>query len=272
LVLILAIWVEGLGHEPITEKEYEYAKMFRRRMEKAQNNLKNSQDAEYVQKWLDKSADELLVNWVRYTDYDLEKSEKALLKSLEWKRKSKIDEVLNWEPPKEFKDKYPFAVTGFEDNGKPLLYIAYGVWDVRDGISKGIRDDMFKQMAKSFEEAMNTPNPETGELPTQFVYIVNMDKFSLRQVTSIRVLGAVASYVGLFEANYPLYPQDVFIVNAPSYFSAIFQILKNVLNAKAFSLLKIYAPEDKSWKKDMEGIVSPRNLPTTLGGEYPLDF
>ena len=110
------------------------------------------------------------------------------LKSLEWHKEQNIDTILEWIPPATYPIEYNYEIVGEDLEGRPITVVPFGVWDVRKVINSGERNSWLRytdQMFANQFEKMKENSIKYEREVTQFVFIVDMANFPMRQLTSI---------------------------------------------------------------------------------------
>lgn len=113
--------------------------------------------------------------------------------SLLWRANNKIDRLLDSGPDAEMLKRYPFYLDGVDKQGRPVLTIPYGTWDVRSLIEAEGPDRMVLHLNLLLESVMaqvrektiankDEPGRNNG---LQFVVVSNMDGYSYRQLANM---------------------------------------------------------------------------------------
>jgi len=92
------------------------------------------------------TEDEYLIRWLRARNLDVDKAEQMLKTSMEWREKEDIKGLNSWDAPVTVSQDFLYKFTGEDSEGRPVLVVPFGRWEVRKLIEMGCKDDCFKYM------------------------------------------------------------------------------------------------------------------------------
>ncbi|RXG57157.1 SEC14-like protein 3 [Armadillidium vulgare] len=112
------------------------------------------------------SSDSELSKWLIARNFNINKAEAMLLKSVEWRKEWNMDNIADWNPPEVLKKYFPSGVAGYDKEGNPVIIIPYGNVDIRGLIKSCNSKELIKYFAQIFENAvqiMRERSRERGE-------------------------------------------------------------------------------------------------------------
>ncbi|CAL1296157.1 unnamed protein product, partial [Larinioides sclopetarius] len=104
-----------------------------------------------------------------------------------------------------------------------------------------------------------------GKSVTQCVYIYDMDKMTLAKATDRYSIEHFLIAVNIFQDNYPELLKAVYVINASTYFTMVFPIVKTVLAGSILDKMKIFGTD--GWKEELMKIMDADVLPACYGGK-----
>ncbi|KAB7501471.1 hypothetical protein Anas_11251, partial [Armadillidium nasatum] len=139
-------------------------------------------------------------------NFNINKAEAMLLKSLEWRKEWNMDNIVDWNPPEVLKKYFASGIAGDDKEGNPVVIIPYGNIDMR-GLTKSCDSkELIKYFAQIFENAvliMRQRSRERREPMGKLINLVDAENFSLGDFTYRPALVAVIKFIDVFESNYP---------------------------------------------------------------------
>jgi len=223
--------------------------------------------------WLSKASDGILANWIINSEKKLEKAENDIIAHAKWRKDNDIDNVKDWKYTDKEENDFPFVVTGHDKNGDVVLYMPFGIWEVRKLLGEGVRTTkLVSSFIRAYEWAMQTPDPKTGLLPDNFVYFVDFEKFSVSQITSIRSISTAVQFAITYMTRFPMYSIRTVLFRDPPYFQVMWGPCKAVIPERALKRFSLHGTDEKSWKKTLNELVPPEAIPDFLGGTAQLNY
>ncbi|KAH7946996.1 hypothetical protein HPB52_007102 [Rhipicephalus sanguineus] len=107
--------------------------------------------------------------------------------------------------------------------------------------------------------------PENGGRRVETMYVVaDMEGFSFWQLSSIEVVSTITEAVRLYEANYPEILESAYVINAPSLFPMLWNIIKPLLSQRTISKVNIFGKD--GWQDVLAARFDVERLPAHWGG------
>ncbi|KAF8794831.1 SEC14-like protein 2 like protein [Argiope bruennichi] len=92
-----------------------------------------------------------------------------------------------------------------------------------------------------------------------------MDKMTLAKATDRYSIEHFLIAVNIFQDNYPELLKSVYVINASTYFTMVFPVVKAILSGSILGKLKIFGTD--GWKEEFLKIMDAEELPACLGGK-----
>ncbi|KAB7502607.1 SEC14-like protein 2 [Armadillidium nasatum] len=209
-----------------------------------------------------------LSKWLIARDWNFEKAEDMLTKSLEWRKKWGMDSIESYSPPEVLKISLSIGEQSELTEEELILIIALvGNFDVRGAIQSSTQGDRIKYVFKILENALKETRrvaEERGIHLDKNSVIFDMENFSIREFTWRPAMEFVAALLKMYEANYPETLRYAFVINAPRLFSIVYNLVKPFLHENTIRKIRIYGYS--GWKEDILEEVDPDMLPAHFGG------
>ncbi|XP_050715606.1 SEC14-like protein 2 [Eriocheir sinensis] len=215
----------------------------------------------------DQQHDDALLQWLVARNFNLDKAEQMLRKSLEWRREWGADTVLEWEVPEVLSKYYPVGMAGHDNKGCPVWIIPYGGCDMRGLLSSVKKTDYIRYTLRVLEASRRDMAEQTQKLGrpiNQQCCIFDLDNFSLKHVTWKPAMDVILELVQLYEANYPEFLKCAYVINAPKVFTMAYALIKPFLHEVTLKKIKIFGRS--GWKEVLLKDISPDELPHHWGG------
>lgn len=213
--------------------------------------------------------DHFLLRWLRARKWDPAAAEKMLRDSVEWRKQWDVDRISEWKSPKVLEEYLPHGLTGFDQDGAPVVVTYFSKLDLYGLLHVVTRTEMIKAVILHLEkylaicrEQVKTHGPAAG----QIVIIFDMDDFSLKQYLWRPAGELVLNMIQMYEANYPEILKTCYIINAPKVFTFAFSIAKKFMNEYTLSKIQIYKADPPKWKTAIMNTIPKDQLPVYLGG------
>jgi len=201
--------------------------------------------------------DVTLIRFMRAREYDLQKAEDMLRKSLKW-RKENLDKILEWKCPQIYLDALPFRICGVDNIGATVIWLRLGHWHGRQLIEQGLKQECLKYgnwiIEKSFATLKNG-----GNKPCHV--IVGIEDLSLYQITHIETMQTLFAGFQNLEQNYPEVLKRVHIVNAPWMFTMAFNFIKPILSAHTLAKIQVFGSNKKQWLPVLQEFMPRKTIP-----------
>lgn len=222
---------------------------------------------------LPESDDVYLLRWLVARDFDLAKAEKMLRNSMEWRRKYKVDAVLqDYEIPEVLTKYFAAGYIGVDKLNSYTVVVRYGLMDLKGILLSAKKRDyltyVIEIVERSFQRVRNDPKKfkRSPDAIAQSTVIFDMAGFSMRHITYKPALDTAIQLVQLYEGNYPELLRRVFIINAPKIFSVLFSMLKPFMHEKTRHKIQIFSHDAKQWKAALLEDIAADQLPVCYGG------
>nr|CDS34840.2 hypothetical transcript [Hymenolepis microstoma] len=189
-------------------------------------------------------SDQYVARWLKARNWDVDKAEKMFRLHLQWRSENKLDELLtSFTMPEVIEKYFPGGICGQDKFGRPAFICPAGATDVFGLMRSASRTQLafsrYYVMEKIIEEHMNR-----RQLWRPWVNIV-------LEMTSI------------FEINFPELMAVCFVLNAPSFFSMVFSLLKPLLSKETQDKIHILG---SNYLDDLLKLFNPEDLPAHYGG------
>ncbi|XP_046633872.1 SEC14-like protein 2 isoform X2 [Daphnia pulicaria] len=222
---------------------------------------------------LTNSEDAFLARWLIARDFDMPKAEKMLRSSLELRRQYKIDSLLNdFKPPEVLVNYLSAGITGQDKLLNPLWITRYGKTDMKGILRSTKKIDFMMYIIYLIEmgvsQVLSEPNKfkRVPDALVQTTIIFDCDGISMQHVTNKKFIDASIKLAKLYEAIYPEYLHNVFVVNAPKIANILRAIMKPFVPEKTMSKIHMFTHDDKLWKAALLEHINPDQLPVAYGG------
>lgn len=185
-----------------------------------------------------------------------------------WRKVNQIDTILRDFVPADVVIKFlPLTRIGFDKEGAPIRYFAFGDMDAK-GILKSVKKtDCIRAVIQCFEEdvvAMKEQSEKLGKPIEQWTYIFNFENYTLSKATHKLTLETLISLFMAYEANYPERLKAAYIINASLYFTLVFSVIKPLLSGATVKKITIFGKD--GWREELQKSIDPEVLPAFLGG------
>ncbi|GFR14721.1 retinal-binding protein, partial [Trichonephila clavata] len=192
-----------------------------------------------------------------------------LKKNLEFRRIAQIDTILTDYKTPEVCDKYISQnFIGYDKEGCPVYFSALGNFDQKGVFKSANKIDIFKcciQMIEGSKEKMKLQSKKLDKPVTQCIYIYDMDNLTLAKATHKHSIELFLLAVGMFLDNYPEILKCVYVLNASSYFTLVFPLVKAILSGSILNKITIFGKD--GYKEELLKVIDAATLPAFLGGK-----
>jgi len=217
------------------------------------------------------STDDFLLKWLVAREFNVEEAEKMFLKSLEWRRLNKIDDMVDtWTPPEVLPKYYPIGRTGYDKTGAPLWILRVGKFDIKGMFQCITKKDYMMYcmiyLTENSRRQMKRRNEEMNSNVTYQTFIGDMSDVSMRDMYYKPYLDAGMESTKIMEANYPENLRRLFVINAPRLFTLLFNMVKPMLSQATIEKFRIYGCNQEEWKAALLEDIDADQLPVAYGG------
>jgi len=215
------------------------------------------------------AEDHFLLRWLRARNLDTKKAEEMLRNYFEWRKKNEgeLRDVLYYIAPPHVSSAIPLKFIGLDYQGRPILWLPIGRWEVRRLFSEGHKAACFRSMYKVLEEiAFRIEEERKSSGLNQFVVLADSAQLSFWKVAHYETIEAILRFFREFEAYYPEYLHACYIVNNPMVFSYIFNLVKPLLSTHTLSKVQMFDHNQSNWKPALLKGIPTNVLPQEYGG------
>ena len=184
---------------------------------------------------------------------------------IDWRRKNKVDDILE-EPQPHFdhiKDCYPHFFHRLDKTRKYYCYYFQpGECDMRALESRGVNmDDLVRHNIFLFEFMWRVANPSAaGKLVT----IIDMKGVGFWKIAQGPIKGLLMRTVKMGSTYYPERTFKTLIVNVPSWFSAVWTLVRPFLTERSVNKISILRG---NYQNELGKLVDEDSIPQMFGGK-----
>ncbi|XP_062094951.1 patellin-6 [Humulus lupulus] len=218
----------------------------------------------------DEKADVILLKFLRARDFRVADSFNMLSKCLAWRKEFGADVVLDEELGFKELEGVVAYMQGYDREGHPVCYNAYGVFRDKDMYERIFGDEdklkkFLKWRVQVLERGINLLHFKPGGVNSliQVTDLKDMPKRELR-VASNQILS-------LFQDNYPEMVARKIFINVPWYFSMLYSVFSPFLTQRTKS--KFVISKEGNVAETLYKFIRPEDVPVQYGGlSRPSDF
>ncbi|CAG7821946.1 unnamed protein product [Allacma fusca] len=174
-----------------------------------------------------------------------------------------------WDPPRELQNAFPYYLSGFDEECRPIWVGLLGRWDLSKFISKG--ESSAKAMEKfihqaAYRFATSIKNIPSGCEPVSGVVIIyDADGFNYRQITSGETISFVVNACKVFVPLVVQYFENVYFVNTNFMFKGLLAIARPIMGS-LMERVEVYGSHKATWVPKLLKKLPRDQLPPTFGG------
>ncbi|XP_049528506.1 SEC14-like protein 2 isoform X4 [Dermacentor silvarum] len=215
------------------------------------------------------TEDWYLLKWLRARKFNVDDAKKMLHEHIDWRKQHQVDTILeDYEVPTLFLQYCPGGFVECGLGGQPVYITPLGSTDIKGLLEAAPRSDLIRHLIyilETQEELKRRISLQNGGRRIDTMYVVaDMEGFSFWQLSSIEVVSAISEAVRLYEANYPEILEEAFVINAPSLFPVLWNIVKPLLSQRTISKVNIFGKE--GWRDVLASRFDVERLPAHWGG------
>lgn len=214
------------------------------------------------------TEDWYLLKWLRARKFNVGDAEKMLREHVAWRKKHDVDNILDdYQEPAVLKEYFPGGFAECSPDGRPVLISPAGQADFKGLLEATPRADLLRfciYLLESAEELKKRLSLENGRRIETMYVVADMDGFSFWNFSSLEVVSLATELVHMYEDNYPEILQEVFVVNAPSVFPLLWNILKPLLTQRTIDKIHIFGRD--GWREMLTERWDVEKLPAHWGG------
>ncbi|XP_065300015.1 SEC14-like protein 2 isoform X1 [Dermacentor albipictus] len=210
-----------------------------------------------------------LLKWLRARKFDTNDARKMLVEHIAWRKKYQVDTILeDYQAPTVLLKYFPGGLLDCSPDRKPVIIAPVGQADFKGMLEAASRTDLLRHciyLLESQEEFKRQVTLQTGGPRIETMHaLADMEGFSFWQLSSLEVVSALTEVVQMYEANYPEILEEAFIVNAPTLFPMLWNIIKPLLTPRTISKVHIFGKD--GWQELLRSRMDVERLPAKWGG------
>lgn len=214
------------------------------------------------------TEDWYLLKWLRARKFNAGDAEKMLREHIAWRKKHDVDNILDdYQAPEVLKGYFPGGFVECSPDGRPVLISPAGQADFKGLLEATTRADLLRfsiYLLESAEELKRRLSMENGRRIETMYVVADMDNFSFWNFSSLEVVSLTTELVRMYEDNYPEILQELFVVNAPSVFPLLWNIIKPLLTQRTIDKIHIFGRD--GWREILAERWEVEKLPAHWGG------
>jgi hypothetical protein len=211
--------------------------------------------------------DAYLIRWLRAKYFNIRDAEKMLMDNVKWRKENNMD-TIHQEDFSDIEKDYKYHLESRDKEGKPLLYVNGGNWDLRNIAVTGKRERFNRYIDKTLDDACGLVR-ELGEKyknVSQGMMILNIDGFNLVQHGCIQCIPVFLRILTQYEAHFPGCVDKIIVVNLPQAAEPILAAARAVFHPDTNKSLFIFAKNKSKWYPVLRQYFDNDQLPVELGG------
>jgi hypothetical protein len=214
---------------------------------------------------------DMLTRFLKARKFDLDKTLKMLLDFQEWYITNNIAEVSSFVFPeqRQVHELYPRYYHKTDKVGRPVYIEQLNSLDVNKLFKITTQERLLKKYVREYEKLLNyrfkACSVKSGHHIDQGTSIIDLKGVPLSQFNQVRkVLSSVSSIASNY---YPETMGKMFIINAPTLFTAIWTIIKGMLDEATVAKIKVLG---SSYQSELLDVIPAENLQVQFGGKCTL--
>jgi len=212
--------------------------------------------------------DQYILRFLRARKFDLDKSEKKIRATLEFRKKWGADTILkDYTPPKLLVQYFPEGyLPGSDRAGHPVAILSLGQIDLKGMMKTFSHDELFKYKVYTMEVLENTfqeNTKETGKLVDTVTAIIDMQGLSSYHLWRPGLL-LWNEFMQVEEMHYPEIVNKGLFVNCPRIFNTIYAFCKPFIDPNTRDKLEVLG---SNFKEKLKDLVSEDTLLESYGGK-----
>ncbi|XP_061362105.1 patellin-6-like [Gastrolobium bilobum] len=211
----------------------------------------------------DDRADVLLLKFLRARDFRVNDAFNMLLKCLSWRSEFGADNVVDEELGFKELEGVVSYTQGYDREGHPVCYNAYGVFRDKDMYERIFGDEeklkkFLRWRVQVLERGINLLHFKPGGVNSliQVTDLKDMPKKELRLVSN--------QILSLFQDNYPEMVARKIFINVPWYFSMLYSMFSPFLTQRTKS--KFVISKEGNAADTLYKFIRPEDIPARYGG------
>ena len=213
--------------------------------------------------------DYYLLKFCRARKFILEKVLKFFRNFIEWRRKEDVDNIdLNFHYTEnlEVRKIFPHGYHKTDKKGRPLYYQMISKIDVEKMLKVTTEDRLIRHLVQEYEQVMKYKlkacSKAKGELIEQYTIILDLEGIGISSL-----FGSQKNFVvKILKVGQDYYPENMakmFLINTNSFFSLLYNIVKNFIDPKSVAKIDVLG---KDYQSKLLEYIDADNLPSIFGG------
>ncbi|XP_021958783.1 SEC14-like protein 2 isoform X1 [Folsomia candida] len=213
------------------------------------------------------TEDIYLITWLRAKKFEIPAAENMLMENLKWRKVHNMDNILK-EDWSDFEQEFRFEIQGCDKEGRPVVSIPVGDWDVRRAVLAGQSDKLIRYFDKLLEEVTTLIRDaqKSGENMTRFNHIMDMANYNLRIQACPLCIPVYVNHFLSYENHYPGTMNSIKLVNCPPIFLSLWQIIREFLSPVTKDAIKLYGKDKSEWQTALLENIDASQLSKEFGG------
>ncbi|CAG7822865.1 unnamed protein product [Allacma fusca] len=184
----------------------------------------------------------------------------------------KNKDILEWEAPESIKEKFPYYLSGFDYDRKPVVVMEFGGWDTLSLLKKGPealvdvdkRNDQFAERLRTGFFNSLYPNGSSETSDDEVAIIFDFDGLQFRQLTSPENVKYLMKTFAKFEKASDQIGYG-FLINANTLVEQMLILVKPFMG-KFLERVEVYGTKSEIWKPLLLRRIPRSQLPLAYGG------
>ncbi|KAG8180421.1 hypothetical protein JTE90_022770 [Oedothorax gibbosus] len=211
--------------------------------------------------------DNLFQRFLRARNQNLDLAEQMLKNHLRWRKMHRVDTIKQDFKPLEVMLEYDgMSHIGFDKEGAPVIYCAFGKMDFRGAYRCVNMSDLYKFILyklEHFVDLLKEQSKKLGKPVTQWVMIFDYESFTFANATFKPVIHYLVGLMSMYEGNYPERLKSAHLINGSMIFSICFAMFKPFFTGNTLSKVNYYGSD---FQDDLLKTIDADQLPAFLGG------
>ncbi|XP_021965857.1 SEC14-like protein 2 [Folsomia candida] len=190
-----------------------------------------------------------LLPWLRVNNFNVDAATKEIVMNFNWRDENKIDSIFedDWT---QFNKDYRISVEGCDAEGKPVLSLFVGEWNLRRAVVSGQSDKMYRFIDKLYEEAgfVMRNMQKSGNNITRVQFLSEFSGVSVQQQLCPR---CISFFIRILEGagRNPLIFTKLIFLNIPQYAVSVWNnIVAPITPPSVASLIELHGTNKEAWR------------------------
>ncbi|XP_062870896.1 SEC14-like protein 2 [Trichomycterus rosablanca] len=215
---------------------------------------------------LPNQCDHYLLRWLRARSFSVPKAEAMLRKHLEYRKRMKVDTILeDWKPPEVIERYVSGGMCGYDREGSPIWYDIAGPLDPKGLLMSASKQDYIRTKIRDSEllrrECLRQ-SEKLGKVVESITIIHDCEDLGLKHMwkPAVETFGEILT---MFEENYPEGLKRVLVIKAPKIFPIAYNLIKPFMCEETRRKIIVVG---SNWKEVLQKYIAPDQLPMVYGG------